>query len=88
MRIYSPFVQVQTREFYPVGAQDVAFFNNSLNPLYQDSFHVMGQLYTRAPNTAYTNQGRSAVSIDPMSQGFAGDLALQNLLQMTSNSNG
>jgi hypothetical protein len=84
-RQWLPFFFVP-RPLYPVGAQDEAYLSTTYNPLYQDSFHVMDQLRTRAPNTAYTNQGRTAVSIDPMSQGFAGVLAVQNLIAMQGQS--
>jgi hypothetical protein len=81
MRRWFPFF-LAPRPLYPVGAQDEAFYSTTLNPAYQQSHYVLASLATRAANTAYTNQGRTAVSIDPMSQGFAGDLALQNLLAM------
>jgi hypothetical protein len=71
-----------------VGAQDQAFYSTTLNPPYMSSFYVRRSLGPIEGNTAYTNQGTSRVSIDPMSQGFAGDLALQNLIAMTGASNG
>jgi hypothetical protein len=87
MRTWLPFF-FRPRPLYPVGAQDQAFSTVLQNPAYMSSFYVRGDLRPLKPNTAYTNQGTKLVSIDPMSQGFAGDLALQNLIAMTGQANG
>ena len=76
----------QTPDDLGVGVADMAFVKGVGDPLYmtQIPYLVRGQLYSLEGNHAYTNQGLTAVSIDPMSQGFAGDLALQALVDLAS----
>lgn len=69
-----------------VGRSNMPFEMVVGNPLYSlpDAYFVRASIRTHQPNTAYTSQAVSDVTINPNSQGFAGVLALQELLNLQS----
>lgn len=89
MRLFSPQSYTKNNDYLGVGAMDMAFNKGVGDPWFRTpgAYFVARDLRPLEGQYAYTNQGQSAVSVDPMSQGFAGELALQTLADLQAASN-